>query len=75
MLAALSSFRAELLESGDGCEVVVQLGRGDDEIIGVLNALERYVTERADGPAQVKVFGKSYLLQPAEQVSASETVG
>ena len=69
MLAALSSFRAELLESADGCEVVVSLGRGDEEIIAVLNALEHYVTERANGPARVKVYGKSYLLHPVEHVT------
>jgi hypothetical protein len=71
MLAALSGFRAELLETAKGCEVVVSLGRGDEEIIGVLNALERYVTERADGPAQVNVFGKSYVLHPAEHLDSS----
>jgi len=71
MLAALSGFRAELLESSEGCEVVVDLGRGDEEIIGVLNALERYVTERADGPARVEVYGKSYVLHPSERDASS----
>jgi hypothetical protein len=71
MLAALSDFRAELLESSEGCEVLVKLGRDDEEIIGVLNALERYVTDRADGPARVEVFGKSYVLHPAEHLNSS----
>ena len=69
MLAALSDFRAELLESSEGCEVVVSLGKNDEELVGVLNALERYVTERADGPARVEVWGKSYVLHAADYAS------
>jgi hypothetical protein len=66
MLAALSAFRAELLENGDGsCEVVVSLGRDDAEIVAVLNALERHVAERGSGPARVELEGRSYLMQPA----------
>lgn len=52
MLAALSEFKAELLESSDGCEVVISFGGDDHKIIGVLNVRERYVTERANGPAR-----------------------
>jgi hypothetical protein len=63
MLAALSGFRAELLESAEGCEVVVTLGR-DDDPAAVLHALARYVTERASGPAQVEVHGRTYLMEP-----------
>ena len=63
MLAALSGFRAELLESAEGCEVRVALG-SDDEIAAVLHALERYVTGRASGPAQVELHGRTYLMEP-----------
>ena len=46
MIDALAGFKAELVEGEDGCsEVVVSLG-GDTEIVGVLNALEQYVTQR-----------------------------
>jgi hypothetical protein len=64
MLAALSGFRAELLESADGCEVVVSLGRDDSEIVAVLNALEQHITERASGPARIDLNGRSYFMHP-----------
>lgn len=61
--AALSAFRTELLEGRDGrCEIAVLLGRGDSEVVAVLDALERYVTERADGPARVDFNGRSYVM-------------
>ena len=62
MLVALSAFPAELVESADGCEVVVGLARGDGEVVAVLNALEQYVTERASGPARVEVDGHRYVM-------------
>lgn len=71
MLAALSEFKAELLESSDGCEVVISFGGDDHKIIGVLDVLERYVTERANGPARMELNGKSYVLNPVEGASAS----
>ena len=62
MLAALSAFRAELLENGDGrCEVTVHLG-GDSEVVAVLNALERHVAKRANGPARMDFNGRSYVM-------------
>lgn len=66
MLAALSEFHAELLESADGCEVVVTLGRNgrdDRDIVAVLNALEQYVTERRR-PARVEFHGQDYAMHP-----------
>jgi hypothetical protein len=65
MLAALSVFEAELVESADGRrEIVVSLGRDDSQIVAVLNALERYVTERASGPARVELNGRTYVMEP-----------
>ena len=58
--SALSAFRTELLEGRD--EIAVLLGRDDSEVVAVLNALERYVTERADGPARVEFNGRSYVM-------------
>jgi hypothetical protein len=69
MLAALSEFRAELLESGEGYEIVVTLGkdgRGDDEIVALLNALEQYIAARASGPARIELGGRSYVMRPEE---------
>ena len=69
MLAALSEFSAELLESGDGYEIVVTLGmdgRGDEEIVALLNALEQYITARSSGPARIELGGRSYVMRPEE---------
>jgi len=70
MLAALSGFRAELLQSSEGCQVVVTLGRGDAEIAAVLSALEGYVTERSRGPARVELNGRAYVMHPAPEPEA-----
>jgi hypothetical protein len=67
MLAALSGFHAELLESADGWEIVVTLGldgRNDGEIIAALNALAEYVNKRAGGPARVEMNGRHYVMHP-----------
>ena len=69
MLAALSRFHAELLESAEGCEVVVNLGRNgteDAEIVAVLDALLQYVNERGGGPARLELNGRAYLIGAGE---------
>jgi hypothetical protein len=58
MLAALSGFRTELLESAQGCEVVVTLCRDGDDIDAALRALEQCLIERGEGPAQVELDGR-----------------
>ena len=63
MLAALTEFPAELVENDGSCMVVVNLG-GDAQIVGVLNALQQYVTQRAAGAAQVEFNGNSYAMHP-----------
>jgi hypothetical protein len=63
ILAALTEFPAELVENGDGCMVVVNLG-ADAQIVGVLHAIQQYVTERAAGAAQVEFNGNSYVMHP-----------
>jgi hypothetical protein len=64
MLAALSGFRAELTEIEDSYLIVIPLDGADAEIVGVLNALQEYVTGRADGAAQVEFNGHSYVMHP-----------
>lgn len=67
ILAAMSAFHAELFESAGGCEVVIRLGldgKGDREIVAVLNTLEQYVTERGHGPARVELNGQAYVMYP-----------
>jgi hypothetical protein len=65
MLAALSDFDPQLVETGDGrFQVVVALGGSDRRIIELLNVLERHVSARGDGPARVELDGRSYTLHP-----------
>jgi hypothetical protein len=64
MLAKLSEFETELVESPRGYQVVVALKGNDADIVGVLNALQQYVTERSDGPARVELSGRSYVMHP-----------
>jgi streptomycin 6-kinase len=69
MLAVLSGFHAELLESAEGYEIVVTLGRDgrdEDEIAALLNALEQYFAARGTGPARLELGGRSYLMRPEE---------
>jgi hypothetical protein len=64
LFSALSGFQAELLESADGWEIVVTLGRDDAEMVAVLNTLAEHVNDRAGGPARVELNGRKYLMQP-----------
>ena len=68
MLAALSGFHAELLQSSEGCQVVVTLDQDDAKIAAVLSALEEYVTERSSGPARVELNGTAYVMHPVPEV-------
>jgi hypothetical protein len=61
--AALSEFRARLIEAEDGgYQVEVPLVGGDQAIIAVLTTLEAHVRERDDGPAYLDVGGHEYTL-------------
>jgi hypothetical protein len=65
MLDALADFDAQLVETLDGhFQVVVALAGSDRRIVEALNALERYVTERGDGPAKLEYEGRSYTVHP-----------
>jgi hypothetical protein len=67
MLAALSRFKAELLEDAEGCRVTVILDKDDAEITAVLRALEDYITERASGPTRVELNGQPYVMHPVPE--------
>jgi hypothetical protein len=72
LLGALTEFEAELIETLDGrWEVVVNLGRGDREVVAVLNALEAHVTQRARGPARLELNGRSYVMHPERESGTS----
>ena len=60
--AALSQFDSESTEADGHYEVTVTLGGREREIVDVLNALELYVTERANGPAHIEFEGREYTL-------------
>ena len=66
-LSGLAGFAAELREADDGAYLVeIELGRGDCEIVAVLNALEEYVSSRRQGPAEVDLSGRTYKLHPTD---------
>jgi hypothetical protein len=67
ILAALSDFHAELLESSEGCRVVVTLDKDDAKISAVLRALEDHITERSSGPARVELNGQAYSMHPVPE--------
>jgi hypothetical protein len=61
---ALRDFGPQVQEKPHGgYQVVVSLRGGDAQVIGILSALERHVTERGNGPARVELAGRSYTLQ------------
>jgi hypothetical protein len=68
--AALAGFRCEVIQSEDGAQTIcVQLGRGDREIVDVLNALEVYVTHRGKGPARLNLDGHHYTMHPGSTLN------
>ena len=64
MVAALCEFHCALSEDNGHHELVVTFGDGDREIVRVLSALARYVTEWADGPARIELDGRVYTMHP-----------
>ena len=69
---ALAQFRTVVVESDGGWRVEVELGRGDREIVEVLNAIERAITERASGPAQIELSGREYTMHPDNGTGSPE---
>jgi hypothetical protein len=67
LLEVLSAFDAELVDSPDGGRQVVVPLTSDRRIVDVLNALERYVSERANGPARLELEGRRYTLHPEHE--------
>jgi hypothetical protein len=64
IVAALSEFDSEFAAANGEYEVTVTLRGGDREIVDILNALELYVTERANGPAHIDFAGREYTMHP-----------
>jgi hypothetical protein len=64
LMDALAEFDAELIETSDGgSEVMVALRGSGREAVAVLNALERFVTER-ERSARLTLDGREYVMHP-----------
>jgi hypothetical protein len=64
-LECLEGFQAELVDAEHGAyEVRISLD-SDRDINHVLGAIDRHVSERADGPARLALDGRQYLIEPA----------
>jgi hypothetical protein len=66
-LECLRGFEAELVQSEDGNYQVQISITGDRDINDALGAIDRHVTERADGPARLDLDGRHYLIEPVAQ--------
>jgi hypothetical protein len=65
LYSALSDFSVELIEYEDGkYRVAVDLTGNDRHIVRVLDAVERYVTDRGGGPARLDLDGRNNTLHP-----------
>ena len=62
---ALSRFDAKFEQDEQGVCIVVITLHGNEEIVGVLNAIERHVSARDDGPAMIGLDGDSYVMEPS----------
>jgi hypothetical protein len=63
---ALAGFNVELIQGEGGVyRVELTLGNGDKDTLAALNAIERHVSARNDGPALIEIGGTNYTLDPA----------
>jgi hypothetical protein len=73
---ALSGFRTEIVETDDETYLVeITLAGTDREIIDVLNAIERHVTERGTEPARITLSGRTYSIHPFPPPQIAEGPG
>lgn len=68
-LESLDGFQAELVESAPG-RYEVRITLDGRKIHECLNAIDRHVTERDDGPVPLDFDGQRYLLEPTPNVSS-----
>ena len=62
---ALSEFHPEITGSDEtGYCVSVELRSADREVLAILDALQAYVSARANGPARIEFAGRSYAMHP-----------
>ena len=67
LCAALSAFRTDVIEGDDGGQQVrVELGRGNREVAGVLNAIDDYFGRSSEtAPVRITFGGRRYALVPS----------
>jgi hypothetical protein len=64
---ALIEFHPELAGGEDeGYRVSVELGSSESRLLDVLAAIEQYVTEANNGPAQMNVGGRGYTMHAVQ---------
>jgi hypothetical protein len=62
---ALIGFEREVSGSDEeGYRVAVTLGGADQEVIAVLAAIQKHVSEHRDGPARLDLDGRNYTVHP-----------
>lgn len=62
--SSLADFQTMLTQSDGGRYQVEIMLDGDREIVAVLGALVKYVTERGEGSARLELDGHRYILPP-----------
>ena len=65
-------FRAELVDAEDGRHYVGIEVEGSWELVNVLRAIERHVTQRNSSPTRIEAFGRDYTLQPEPGVHGDQ---
>jgi hypothetical protein len=69
LCSALSAFRPHLIEGENQIRVKVDLSGGNADIVAILNAIERHVRSRDDGPASLALDGQAYMLEATSLAS------
>ena len=63
LYSAFSGFYAELSGSdAAGYRVSIEIGGANRQLANILDALQRYVASRNDGPAELELDGKHYTM-------------
>ena len=73
--SALAGFQTKLTQSDGGRYQLEIALEGDRELVAVLSALEKHVTERGDGSARLELDGHRYILPPQPGLNDPAGVG
>ena len=64
LFTALTGFRTQLLDGDGTYRLEVELGPADRDLVAVLSAIARHVSEREAGPARLELGGRTYSVFP-----------